>query len=297
MVSLVDGTVPISADFNTNWQRLNNEIDTTAGRILTGGGSVTAPTHSYNADNNTGMYSSAANVCDISAGGVRVVSYTTTASGVNYLSQTISATGGTETLEAAGTDTNIGLDIGTKGTGSTTLWSGSSGRELLILAGVASAVNELTITQQVTGTAPSISSTGDDTNIDIRFDAKGSGVLRLQDSAAIVTAAATGTPVASGQYAQNVVKGWGKAGVAADVVDSFNLTSVTDTGTGQITWTWDRDFATTGYSCMVGSQTSSTGNYSVTDTIAVGSVLQNTLSNGNLGDPINHFIMAMGDQA
>jgi hypothetical protein len=51
--------------------------------------------------------------------------------------------------------------------------------ELLKFIETASAVNELTITNSATGNAPELSSTGDDTNIDIKITPKGSGNVVL----------------------------------------------------------------------------------------------------------------------
>jgi len=51
--------------------------------------------------------------------------------------------------------------------------------ELLKFSETASAVNELTVTNSATGNAPELSSTGDDTNIDIKITPKGSGNVVL----------------------------------------------------------------------------------------------------------------------
>ena len=51
--------------------------------------------------------------------------------------------------------------------------------ELLKFIETASAVNELTITNSATGNAPELSSTGDDTNVDIKITPKGSGNVVL----------------------------------------------------------------------------------------------------------------------
>lgn len=59
--------------------------------------------------------------------------------------------------------------------------------ETLILTGVASAVNEITITNSITGVDPSVTASGDDTNIGIDIITKGSGVITFAtDSAATV---------------------------------------------------------------------------------------------------------------
>jgi chemotaxis protein histidine kinase CheA len=59
--------------------------------------------------------------------------------------------------------------------------------ELVKFAETASAVNEITVTNSATGTAPQISATGDDTNIDLRLATKGTGGV-------VFNAGAVGTP-------------------------------------------------------------------------------------------------------
>jgi hypothetical protein len=51
--------------------------------------------------------------------------------------------------------------------------------ELVKFAETASAVNEITVTNSATGTAPEIASSGDDTNIDLKLTPKGTGKLNL----------------------------------------------------------------------------------------------------------------------
>lgn len=103
--------------------------------------------------------------------------------------------------------------------GGATLKLGFDGLEALILAETASAVNEVTITNAITATAPSVAATGDDTNISLGLVAKGSGYVIAKVgrfcqkfTAAAVTNTATitaanvragiidGTPTASSTY-------------------------------------------------------------------------------------------------
>jgi hypothetical protein len=50
---------------------------------------------------------------------------------------------------------------------------------------------------------------------------------------------------------EGVVKGWATFAVAGDILDSFNVSGITDSGTGSATVTWDIDFGNTSYSCNV----------------------------------------------
>jgi hypothetical protein len=51
--------------------------------------------------------------------------------------------------------------------------------ELIKFSETASAVNEITVTNSATGTAPEISATGDDTDVDLKLTPKGAGKLNL----------------------------------------------------------------------------------------------------------------------
>ena len=55
----------------------------------------------------------------------------------------------------------------------------NAGNELVIFSKTTTAVNEFTITNAITGTAPEISATGGDTNIDIKITPKGTGKVNI----------------------------------------------------------------------------------------------------------------------
>lgn len=72
----------------------------------------------------------------------------------------------------------------------------ANGNEELIFATTLSAVNEITVTNAITGSAPSISASGDDDNIDLVLSAKGTGKVKIGTSDAsneIVTIGGTQT--------------------------------------------------------------------------------------------------------
>jgi hypothetical protein len=54
----------------------------------------------------------------------------------------------------------------------------SNGNELFKVAATGSAVNELTVTNAITGNGPTLSATGDDTNVDLNFSTKGTGKIK-----------------------------------------------------------------------------------------------------------------------
>jgi hypothetical protein len=100
---------------------------------------------------------------------------------VNWLDSTVSITGLSTT--ATGTvltlnDTNLNSTVSiriptTKGI------DDDSGNEFLKFTKTATAVNEFTIVNSATGSAPEIQSTGDDTNIDLKITPKGTGKIIL----------------------------------------------------------------------------------------------------------------------
>jgi hypothetical protein len=96
------------------------------------------------------------------------------------------------TLAADGTDANIDINVTPKGTGRTVVGALSAtsprvvtgvndtnGNELMKVTATASAVNELTLANAATGNGPTLSSTGDDTNIDINITPKGTGEVNV----------------------------------------------------------------------------------------------------------------------
>jgi hypothetical protein len=60
----------------------------------------------------------------------------------------------------------------------TTSINDTNGNEVVRTPATASAVNDVTVANAATGNAPQISATGDDTNIDLKFAAKGTGKLK-----------------------------------------------------------------------------------------------------------------------
>ena len=61
----------------------------------------------------------------------------------------------------------------------TTSINDSNGNQVIDIISVASAVNELSITNAVAGTAPSLSAAGDDTDIDLNLNPKGTGTVNI----------------------------------------------------------------------------------------------------------------------
>ena len=108
---------------------------------------------------------------------VRQMRVTHTASAVNYVQVTGGSTGNNAILSTQGSDSNVGLTMQTKGVGTFVFFTGG-GRQFDV-NNVASAVNRMTVVGSATGTAPTLSVAGNDTNIDLNLTTKGTGSVKL----------------------------------------------------------------------------------------------------------------------
>ena len=95
-----------------------------------------------------------------------------------------------------------------------------NGNELLRVSATAAAVNEVTLTNAAAGGAPSLSATGDDTNISLNLVAKGTGVVQ-----------AGGIPVATTTGAQTLTNKTLTAPVISTISNTGTLTFPTSTDT------------------------------------------------------------------
>jgi hypothetical protein len=100
-------------------------------------------------------------------------------SAVNYVRVGGSATGNSAYLAVAGGDTNIGLLLSSKGSGSVDLLTDGTNTRQFRAAHTASAVNYLQVTGNVTTARPALSAQGSDTNIGITVSTKGTGSLAV----------------------------------------------------------------------------------------------------------------------
>jgi hypothetical protein len=112
-------------------------------------------------------------------------------SGANAV--TLTSTGATNvTLPTTGTlATLAGVETFTNKTITSAIYNqllDTAGNESLILTATASAVNEFTLANAATGTAPVLSTTGTDTNIDMTLSTKGTGVFNFDADSATASA-------------------------------------------------------------------------------------------------------------
>jgi hypothetical protein len=150
---------------------------------------------------------------------------------------------------------------------------------------------------------------GDDLAVQGNADVDGTlnvgGALTMDGTNnAIVPASSPGTPVASGLYRENVCKGWANVSVSGGTPtlnNDFNVTSITDSGVGRLTVTWDRDFANTNYVVNITCRGVTTdfhiiGTVSSGTALSTGSFVAACVTGGNSDfDPLLYLITAYGD--
>jgi hypothetical protein len=226
------GTQSISVD---NIQLDGNTIAALTGSLTLGSAIAFASASNARAALGLGTIATQnANNVSITGGSISGVTLTGTFSGITSIEAATFATSATaagvnlngNTLAADGTDANIDINITPKGTGRTVVGALSAtsprvitgindtnGNELLKVTATASAVNELTLANAATGSGPTLSSTGDDTNIDINITPKGTGEVNI-----------TNIDVLSGKVPYSVLQGRAYAAFS-DVTDQTGSTT------------------------------------------------------------------------
>jgi hypothetical protein len=101
------------------------------------------------------------------------VSYTSAS--VNYLSATGATTTNYPTLQASGSDTNIGIQITSKGTAPIYFNTGGSNIAQFVVSNTANSVNYLSVTGATTTGGPALQSNGSDSAVNINYWTKGAG--------------------------------------------------------------------------------------------------------------------------
>lgn len=95
-----------------------------------------------------------------------------------------------------------------------------------------------------------------------------------------------------------LIKAWVVANGSGTIADDYNVTSITDTGVGKYTITWDVDFVDTNYA-VIATFMAGTGAIRIPLMItqATGSITMEVKNNsGTYADPTKMYIMAIGDQ-
>ena len=104
---------------------------------------------------------------------------THTVSAVNFLDITGGATTGPVTIRANGSDTDVSIQYVAKGAASHTFYSSGGTAPQFQVGHVASSVNYFQAAGAAAGAGPAFNAVGADTNIDLLFVPKGTGVLRF----------------------------------------------------------------------------------------------------------------------
>ena len=177
-----------------------------SGRLLSAIGSSSVPSYSFTTDTDTGMYLSGIGVLQFTIGGTNRL----TMSLADITSTLpIHLQSGSESAPALAfsSDTNTGL----YSAGADILGISVAGENALILASGGVGVNEYTITNAASGSHPTISATGDNTNINVSLIPKGSGVIDVNSSLiSNVSTPVSGTDAANRSYVLSQVGGGGK---------------------------------------------------------------------------------------
>lgn len=105
------------------------------------------------------------------------------ASAVNYWSFYGAATGGTPAVQAIGSDTNVSMNLITKGTGTYTFYSNAGNNVQFQVSYTASSVNYFQVAGSGTGTGPTMAAAGSDTNVAFNVTSKGSGAINFLSNA------------------------------------------------------------------------------------------------------------------
>ena len=222
------------------------------------------------------------------------------ASAVNEITIENAATGNAPTIRSTG-EADIGLEF-----------QNSDSEELLILTSVSTALNEISITNAATGVGPTISVTGE-TNVDLNLSPAGTGQVDIGTGGATQAEQETGTAAdrivtpAVQQFHPSAAKAWVKFDVAGTINASQNVSSVTDTGTGDWTVNLTTAFSSVDYAVVLGwrddADSSDTDRITVIGAQAVGSFqirMRNTNSSTpSLSDPgaaDDMHAVAFGDQ-
>lgn len=245
-------------------------------------GAVGSPGLYFNSDSDTGLYRSAANNVDVAVGGNRGLNVATVTGASGYLSVSHGAVTAPEkvTVTATGTASNINMELVTTGTGYLIVPKGSStgvtylpgiafaadegtgiarlaagtislvadSREVLRASPYAAATNYLNVSPGNTGSPVVLAAAGGDTNVDLRFEGKGSGVVRVATGFVPVAFGGANPPTANALYRDNTCVAWATfTGSSGAIIASHGVSSITRHAAGEYTANLSTPMAATPY--------------------------------------------------
>lgn len=163
------------------------------------------------------------------ANGNEILNLNAATSAVNYIQLNNSSATNVTSIINQGTDTNIGILIATKGTGSINLYSNGGATANLIATSLSnSAVNYIATYNSITGNAPQVGARGSDTNITLLLNGQGTGGAAVHGSSTNDNAAAGYV----GEYVSSVI-------AVASAVSCTNNTSRDITSISLTAGDWD----------------------------------------------------------
>jgi len=171
----------------------------------------------------------------------------------------------------------------------------TNGNEMLTFTVAASAVNQLDIGNAATGSEPTITAAGGDTNIDVAVRGKGTGGLDIER--------VTFDSGSNYRTDEHIVKAWiSFDGATPAVNDSHGVTSLTDLGAG----TWRVNLSTTmsnaNYAVVLGHETKSDGadnSHVYYNTVTTSSFIITSYDQGGTGNGVDFDLVSaivIGDQ-
>lgn len=176
--------------------------------------------------------------------------------------------------------------------------SASAAASLQFLEDTDNGTNKVTVTapaalgSDVTATLPS--STG---TLALTSDIPAAVTAASQAEQEAATEAGKYVAPATQHLNPSALKAWVKAGVTGNILASYNVTSVTDTGTGQAAPNWDTDFSSANYGCDVSYLSAASALMVRINSQAAGSVgIITFTTTPAAADPDAFFAMAAGDQ-
>lgn len=188
--------------------------------VYAGDGTVSAPGFMFAADQNVGLYRVGADVMGVTVGGTDVMRFNTATTAVNYFNITPSAAGSPLTIASAGTDTDVGITIDTKGAGAVTI------------AGAAAITGTTTLATSLTGVLRAdsgvVSVDTDVTDLVTAATTSAAGKVELAIASEINTGTDTGRAIGVDEFAGS---NFGKRIIQVKVFD--DATAAT-TGDGKV---------------------------------------------------------------
>lgn len=165
-----------------------------------------------------------------------IATFTSNGVPVNYLDFRGKSTGVAPAILALGSDTNVGLDLFSQGTG--TIGFNNSTGIIGSITAPASPINYVSLGAVITGGTPTVSGTGGDTNVQLNFLSKGTGGFNFLNTNGIVASIAA--PASPANYLSFSAVAASSSPMISTLGSDANLNLLLQTkGTGGVTFVTD----------------------------------------------------------